>query len=673
MAAQVGGQVVGGGVDEMVEERRADQRAEGALLQLDGALHEVDRRDRVLAVGAHVVADDEGAIRPADQDRPVEPQLVGDGRQVVGPEPAVGVVLGLERRLGHAVAAQIVGHQPELAGERALVLLHPAEMVLRPAVDEQDRRPVLPAPLADVQGQATAAPHRVRLQRHDPLRAARLYDRLGRYLHESGRTDAALSAFQRVVELVPARPPSPERAQALASLATGLMLARRFDESLAVCEQTLALARAVGAPAAELQALLDRGRDLAYLGGADEGLAQLRQALALAEERGDPLALLQAYISLSDVLMMIGRPGASARQAERGLAAVGRYGIDSTVLVANHIEALLATGDWDEADGASAAALRAITANFPYMLLMLRADLELGRGDLEAARAHLDAALATLREDRGQGIYDVFLAELALWERRWTEADRAVRDGLARSRSRQAAQLRVWFSAKGLRALAELAALARARRDADAARRWLDHARRLVGGARRDAEQAAAVTPNAGGCLAVAEAEYERARGAARPESWSGAAAAWERLERPPLAAYCRWREAEALVAAGASRAEASVPLRAAHATAARIGAAPLLRELELLAQRARLDLAPPEAEPDRRRGLEEALGLTAREAEVLALVARGYTNREIAAALVISVKTASVHVSHILRKLGAPNRLEAATIAHRLAPPAES
>jgi DNA-binding CsgD family transcriptional regulator len=63
-------------------------------------------------------------------------------------------------------------------------------------------------------------------------------------------------------------------------------------------------------------------------------------------------------------------------------------------------------------------------------------------------------------------------------------------------------------------------------------------------------------------------------------------------------------------------------------------------------------------------------LGLTPREAEVLALVARGYTNREIAATLVISVKTASVHVSHILQKLGAPNRHEAAAIAHRVASP---
>src|SRR5205085_10536996 len=92
--------------------------------------------------------------------------------------------------------------------------------------------------------------------------------------------------------------------------------------------------------------------------------------------------------------------------------------------------------------------------------------------------------------------------------------------------------------------------------------------------------------------------------------------------------------------------------------------------ELGLLAQRARLDLAePPARAAGAKRALEEALGLTPREADVLALVARGYTNREIATTLVISIKTAGVHVSHILRKLDAPNRLEAAAIAHRLTP----
>lgn len=49
------------------------------------------------------------------------------------------------------------------------------------------------------------------------------------------------------------------------------------------------------------------------------------------------------------------------------------------------------------------------------------------------------------------------------------------------------------------------------------------------------------MTPNADGWRALAEAEYGRARGPARPDAWSEAAAVWERLERPPIAAYCRW------------------------------------------------------------------------------------------------------------------------------------
>ncbi len=85
------------------------------------------------------------------------------------------------------------------------------------------------------------------------------------------------------------------------------------------------------------------------------------------------------------------------------------------------------------------------------------------------------------------------------------------------------------------------------------------------------------------------------------------------------------------------------------------------------------MDLTVPNLEhkPERQR-LEDVLGLTPREVEVLDLIARGCTNREIASALVISVKTADVHVSHILRKLDASNRSEAAAIAHRLAPPGE-
>ena len=532
---------------------------------------------------------------------------------------------------------------------------------------------------AELASQTGAAPRAVELARRaielvgaqDPPRAARLHMSLGRYLHQSGRADIFLDAFARAVELAPAQPPSAERAEALATLGNGLMLAWRHDESLAVCEEALVIARAVGARPAEVLALTVLGVDLAYLGRGDEGLANLRLALQLAEENGDPMALERAYVNLTDALMMLGRLTESSRLAEAALDVLRPYGMDHSTLVANRTEALLAMGEWDEADSLSAAAVRAITANYPHMPLLIRSILELGRGDFDEARTHIEAARATVRSDRDVAVYDGFVAELALWERRWTDADEAVRDGLARVRSRETAQIRLQLCAKGLHTQAELAGLARARRDGDAARDRLGRARELVAVARAAAAEAATVTPNAAGWLALAEAEYQRARGEPRPAAWSEAAATWDRLERPPLAAYCRWRQAEALVAAGASRTEASGPLRQAHDVAARIGARPLAGQLELLAQRARLELASPDAEsPDREQGLDEILGLTPREAEVLALVARGYTNREIAAALVISVRTAGVHVSHILRKLDAPNRLEAAAIAHRFAPP---
>jgi DNA-binding CsgD family transcriptional regulator len=315
------------------------------------------------------------------------------------------------------------------------------------------------------------------------------------------------------------------------------------------------------------------------------------------------------------------------------------------------------------------AAIRAGGSQWPDQRLVARAALDAGRGDFDRARADLQAALATVHEDiRGRPAFDLARAELALWERRWDDAERAVDEGLRRLPAQDAAFLRVHLCAHGLRGQAELAALARARRDRDAVVDRLDQARKLLDMARAAAVEAAAVTPTAAAWRAVAEAEHDRARAQPDPASWEAAAAAWEALQRPPLAAYCRWRQAEALVAAGeGARADAAVPARAAHAVAQRLGARPLQQELERLAQRARLDLAPPGRPAHQASGLAELLGLTPREAEVLGLVARGYTNRQIAAALVISVKTASVHVSHILDKLDARNRVEAAAIAHRL------
>jgi len=60
-------------------------------------------------------------------------------------------------------------------------------------------------------------------------------------------------------------------------------------------------------------------------------------------------------------------------------------------------------------------------------------------------------------------------------------------------------------------------------------------------------------------------------------------------------------------------------------------------------------------------------MGLTRREREVLRLLGQGLSNRDIGAALYISAKTASVHVTHILQKLNVSSRVQAAVAAHRL------
>ena len=161
------------------------------------------------------------------------------------------------------------------------------------------------------------------------------------------------------------------------------------------------------------------------------------------------------------------------------------------------------------------------------------------------------------------------------------------------------------------------------------------------------------------GWLARAEAEWGRARGKNSPAAWQSVVDAFG-----PAFVYegarARWRLAEALAEKG-QRERAEHEWELAMETVERLGAAPLLTALADLARRARI--GPPALHLPAPGVLS---ALTPREQEVLELLAEGNSNREIAAKLFIAPKTASVHVSNILAKLGASSRTEAAAIAHR-------
>jgi DNA-binding CsgD family transcriptional regulator len=164
---------------------------------------------------------------------------------------------------------------------------------------------------------------------------------------------------------------------------------------------------------------------------------------------------------------------------------------------------------------------------------------------------------------------------------------------------------------------------------------------------------------------ALAEAELARAEGRDDADVWERAAEAWDAIGRPYRVAYARWRKAEALARArdreGAERAVGAV-----LEITRRLGSEWLTAEAEGLAARARLHPEGVDTEAGAVAGDGDPFGLTARERQVLALVASGATNREVGERLHMAEKTASVHVSRILAKLDVRSRTEAAAVAHR-------
>ncbi len=227
--------------------------------------------------------------------------------------------------------------------------------------------------------------------------------------------------------------------------------------------------------------------------------------------------------------------------------------------------------------------------------------------------------------------------------------------------------------ALGVRALADQLQESRA----DGGGFDVDKGRLLAQGLVEEAQQAVAAPEARGGrctfraaaLASLCTAEQSRLH-RSDPELWAQAAGRWAEASEPYPTAYCRWREAEALLEERSERSRAEQALQEAWRLSTTLGMVSLRARTERLAQRARIVLVEVEGTDVNPSSMAASgLGLTPREVEVLGQLAAGRRDGEIAESLFISKKTVSVHVSNILRKLDCTNRIEAGKIgqAHGL------
>ncbi|HEX6675100.1 MAG TPA: AAA family ATPase [Actinomycetes bacterium] len=517
----------------------------------------------------------------------------------------------------------------------------------------------------------------------EPLRAGVLTAKLAGCLRSSGK-QGAFALYNEAVRLVPPEPPTPERARVLSALGQALMLKPMFEEARSVCEEAIAVARAAGARASEGHARNTLGVVLAHLGDTEAGLAQLEEALRIAEDLHENHGfevddVLRGHSNLCDLYDLVGELERAATMALRGAEEARGHGLERTFgawLAADASMALIKLGRWDEAAARLHEAM--VTAN-PGGLASLNlnqtvATLEVGRGELDLAAEHLSGARRIFGKVfvGAQHIGPLYreLALAAIWQGSHADARAAIASGLSACLGVDGARYAAALYPVGLRAEADEAERARARHADDEGVDIRRAAAELLDGARG---LRTPWGPEFEAHLAACEAEWTRVLGESSAERWQAAVDAWDKAGQPYQAAYARWRLAEALLATR-DRELAERVLRDAYATAARLGAQPLRFELEQLGRRSRVPLGGAATPAATGAPADAGLGLTPRELEVLRLVAEGRSNRQIAEALFISVKTASVHVSNILAKLEVGSRIEAAAVAHRLAlfgPPA--
>jgi len=513
----------------------------------------------------------------------------------------------------------------------------------------------------------------------DPTRYAGLLAQQARITWALNRGEEALQIAERALAMLPEDDPGGERPLLLAWLARTRYLRGKFRHAATEGEAALEVAIAAGDRTAETELLNTLGMAYVSQGQVEKGIASLKRAIAIARERDDFDSLATAYSNLADMLDHTGQTDEALRTAEEGLRVTPTHHVRSYAWMKLTVAQMaFAAGAWSDAQEAlSPAPTRA--AGLLYIFRKLTgAEVNLGIGDEDVAADCLEAAadlVAVTNQPQWIGLYGALRADLLVRRRDLAGAQAAVQEALDRLEvCTDDVSGIAWVSCVGLCVEADRAQRARDLREPaerrDALARARLHADRLAAAAEDGG-------PVERARQAQGKAELARARGRGGAREWRRAAAAWDAIKRPYPAAIARWREAEALAAAD-DRAGAAEAAGAALDAAVMLGSEWLAREVRTLAERARLDLQPTAvamaagngngtgAGPD---GAEEAdpFGLTPRERQVLALLAEGATNRQIGAALYMAEKTASVHVSRILAKLGVQGRTQAAAVAHRL------
>jgi DNA-binding NarL/FixJ family response regulator len=537
---------------------------------------------------------------------------------------------------------------PENAPERTQVLEHAAES----AHQRGEHRLALDR-LEELAG------------RPDAPGVCELHLRRARYLAAAGRSMQAEIEYELALEAPDGTPD--QQACAAAFLAELLLYQGRYAEANDRATAALAMAAENGSTSDVVRASATLGFSRAFREDPEAGLGVVRHAVEIAERSGQPHDLGVAYLHLAELLtgplnnteegVLVARRGAE-RLAARG---VGRaYQTRLLTVAAN---GLFRVGQWAEAAAVLEAAMRHRPSGTDAVeVLLTRCRIWIGTGDVHAAHRDLDAVTALTGGD-GRHVVPLLTlrAGLAIWQGEHAVARAAMQRALAETRSEDLILLGV-LAWHGLRVEADARA-AGAPVDPSAVRRLTTVVDRIAH------EAGNAVTPVRAvidGYLHLCRAEISRVERRYDPEPWARAVAVWERRNQPYPAAYARLRQAEASLCRKRGRGAGAGILRAAYATASALGAGPLVNEIALAAGLFQVTLhdGVTETVPLQGFGRGDELGaLTLREREVLAAVAEGLTNREIAERLFVSERTIGVHIGHIFDKLQVRTRVQASRV----------